>query len=88
MADTTPRAIRDCFEGREDGNFNDVVANIANAVESLSASITPTIALGNTDAGGGYVSSLTEAVMGTTAGLFAIANAIGDLAEAVRERKE
>ena len=38
------------------------------------------------DATGGCVDSLTEAVMGTTAGLVQIANAISDLAEAIRER--
>ena len=38
------------------------------------------------DATGGTVDSLTEAVMGTTAGLVRIADAISDLAEAIRER--
>ncbi len=36
---------------------------------------------------GGTVGSLTEAVMGVTAGLVAIATAIHDLADAVRENK-
>jgi len=39
------------------------------------------------DAAGGTVDSLTEAVMGTTAGLVQIAEAINNLAEAVRERE-
>jgi hypothetical protein len=39
------------------------------------------------DATGGAVDSLTESVMGITAGLVQIADAIRDLAEAVRESK-
>jgi len=37
------------------------------------------------DATGGHVECLTEAVMGVTAGLCRIADAISDLASAVRE---
>ena len=54
----------------------------------LARAITPLSALAGTDAAGGHVESLTEAVMGVTAGLVQIAEAIGDLAEAVREHGE
>ncbi len=36
---------------------------------------------------GGTVSSLTEAVMGITAGLCKVAHALSDIAEAIRETK-
>lgn len=38
------------------------------------------------DAAGGTVSSLTEAVMGITAGLVRVADALLDIANAIRER--
>ena len=53
---------------------------------AVADAITPLRSLPGKDSTGGYVSSLTEAVMGMTAGLTEIANAIADLAEAVRER--
>ena len=40
------------------------------------------------DETGGTICSLTEAVMGVTAGLCSIASAINNLAEAVRGREE
>ena len=40
------------------------------------------------DETGGHVECLTEAVMGITAGLCRVAEAIADLAAAVRERGE
>jgi len=68
--------------------------NIAEAVEHLAASsqhiadaITPAGAPG-TDAAGTSVWSLTEAVMGITAGLCEIASAINNLAESVREHHD
>ncbi len=51
----------------------------------LANSITPASSFGGRDANDGYVASLTEAVMGITGGLVRIANAIDDLADAVRE---
>jgi hypothetical protein len=59
----------------------------ADALQAIARAITAN-AVGGTDAAGGHVESLTEAVMGMTAGLIQIANAISDLAEAVRERGE
>ena len=52
----------------------------------LAQAITPIDTLAGTDAAGGEVGSLTEAVMGVTAGLVMIAHAIDALAEAVRDR--
>lgn len=52
----------------------------------LANAITPLDALPGTDDTGGVVGSLTEAAIGITAGLVRIADAINDLAEAVRER--
>ncbi len=53
---------------------------IADALMSLGRCITPA-AFPGTDASGGHIESLTEAVMGVTEGLFAIAHAIDRLAE-------
>ncbi len=52
------------------------------SVKRIASAITPNVC-GNNDASGGHVESLTEAVMGTTAGLMAIATAIDGLAVAV-----
>lgn len=66
-------------------------ATLSEAIEEglnrLSGSITAQ-ALPGTDATGGAVYSLTESVMGVTAALVQIANAIDNLAESVRETKE
>ena len=70
-----------------DGDFDSEIANaVADGFTKLARAITPLSALAGTDAAGGRVESLTEAIMGVTAGLVQIADAIGDLAEAVRER--
>jgi len=66
-------------------NLIDVVANMSVKVGHLGDAITPFLAAPGRDATGGAVGSLTEALMGMTAGLCRIAEAIGDLAEAVRE---
>ena len=60
---------------------------ISDGLGNLAKAVTPLGALAGTDAVGGQVESLTEAVMGVTAGLVRIADAISDLAEAVRERE-
>lgn len=62
-------------------------AAIYDGLVTLARSITPLTAATGRDATGGTVLSLTEAVMGVTAGLVRIADAIGDLADAVRERE-
>ena len=56
------------------------------SVKRIASAITPNCT-GNSDASGGHVESLTEAVMGTTAGLMAIASAISELAEAVKRSR-
>lgn len=65
---------------------SDISTTVAHGFAELAQAITPLSALTGTDATGGTVGSLTEAVMGVTAGLVQIADAISDLAEAVRER--
>lgn len=69
----------------EPANVVDTLDAIARASRSIALAITPNAAPG-TDATGGPVASLTEAVMGVTGGLCRIADAIDNLAEAVRER--
>ena len=73
-----------------------------NALKMIANAITPAGALAGTDAAGGRVDSLTEAVMGMTAALVMIAEAIsenatelsgiaisiGDLASVVGESKQ
>ena len=56
-------------------------------VERIAEAITPFVNEVGRDASGGYVASLTEAVMGMTAGLHKIADSISDLADAVRDEK-
>ena len=65
---------------------NQYETEIVDAVKQLAAAITPNTAVGNTDATGGYVTSLTEAFMGVTAGLVKIAEAVEHLAVALEER--
>lgn len=55
-------------------------SELVRTVKRLADAITPNTI--GTDAGGGHVESLTEAVMGVTKGLFAIAAAIDGLASA------
>lgn len=64
--------------------MEDQLVGIRQALESIAETIYPSCA-GANDASGGHVRSLTEAVMGITAGLCNIADAINNLADAVRE---
>lgn len=52
----------------------------------LANSITPLNAVPGTDAAGGTVGSLTEAVMGMTSALIRIAEAIEEVAQEIREK--
>lgn len=52
-------------------------------LRNIANSITPMSAAGSTDAMGGYVSSLTEAMMGHTRALSAIADALENIAHAI-----
>ena len=56
--------------------------DIANAIYPLGS------AIGGHDANGGYVTSLTEAVMGVSAGLVKIASAIDGLASAIEDKND
>lgn len=58
------------------------------AIYSLTTSISDPSTHAGKDATGGYVNCVTEALMGNTAGLVMIAEAINNLAEAVRDHKE
>lgn len=60
------------------------VQEVVSAVLRCASAITPNIR-GSNDETGSHVESLTEAVMGMTAGLCQIANAIENLADAMRE---
>lgn len=62
--------------------------DIAAGIQSLANAITPIGAAPAPDANGGFVASLTEAVMGCSSGLVAIANAINRLADAVEGVKQ
>ena len=68
-------------------NIVDVVSDLASKAAKIAQAITPRDAVAGQDAAGGHVSSLTEAVMGVTAGLCQIAGAIERLADAVDLRK-
>lgn len=57
---------------------------IASGLQAVANAVTPLGDAPGQDAGGGYVGSLTEAVMGISGGLFAIAGAIERLADAIR----
>lgn len=62
----------------ENANIVDVIHSLSNSVRAVSTAITPD-AMPGIDAAGGHVRSLTEAVMGVTAGLIRIADAIDNL---------
>ncbi len=64
---------------------DDQLMDLTRAVVAVANSITAP-ALPGIDAAGGEVTSLTESVMGITAGLFRVADAIDGLADAVRNR--
>ena len=61
------------------------IREVANSIDRLSNTIVPRGVLPGNDKTGGKVEILTESVMGVTAGLCRIADAINNLAEAVRE---
>lgn len=56
---------------------------VADAIRTLACSITPISSGGGKDASGGFVKSLTEAVMGITSAGMAIADAIHSLADSI-----
>lgn len=72
----------------DDEQFFDGADELADAIRdashTLARAITPLDAMGCEDAAGGYVSSLTEAVMGNTAALMAIAAALESIDRSIR----
>jgi hypothetical protein len=65
----------------ESANLVDVIDKLQHATRMVAGAITPLgIGIGE-DAAGGHVESLTEAVMGVTAGLCKIADAIENFTE-------
>ncbi len=88
MNDKIADAIQRNFSSfKASANVVDVLDSLANATSEVARNICADATPGE-DATGGRVDSLTEAVMGVTAGLVQIASAISDLAEAVRETKQ
>ena len=79
---SSPNVVDSNFET---ANVVDVINDLSLAAWGVARSITPNAAPG-TDETGGRIESLTEAVMGVTAGLCMIASSIDSLAEAIRER--
>lgn len=71
----------------EMANVTDTIQHVANALRSISRAITADKTSGEDAATGGDVDSLTEAVMGITAGLYNVASAISKLASAVRDNQ-
>ncbi len=69
---------------KEESRIEDIMLSISMDIDSVASAITPYASPAN-DAVGGHVESLTESVMGVTAGLCRIADAINNLAEAVRD---
>lgn len=65
---------------------DDLAEKIGISLGSIADAITATGAPG-TDEAGGTVASLTEAVMGVTAGLVRIADALNRIADAITERE-
>lgn len=59
---------------------------VSAALRAVAHAILPADSAGGRDANGGHVTSLTEAVMGVSAGLGRIADAIGQVAEALSDR--
>ncbi len=71
----------------ETANVVDVGDRMAWALEGIANAITPRNVAAGHDAYDGHITSLTEALMGITEGLSAIAAAIEIHAEAVHESK-
>ena len=72
--------------GRGEGNLVEVIHDLARNAAEIASAIS-TSGEGE-DAAGGTIRCLTSSVMGVTAGLVKIAEAIHDLADAVRESKK
>lgn len=69
-------------------NFPEFIEAVQQAGQRIAGAILPPGIAGGNDAAGGRVESLTEAVMGVTAGLVQIADALNNVAEAIRESSQ
>lgn len=86
MADTVNRSFDEWNDCAEPVTVQSSMDHIGQSVRRLADAISPFVGVaGGTDATGGHVECLTESVMGVTAGLVKIAEAISDLADAVRD---
>jgi hypothetical protein len=65
-----------------------LILEAISAVNRLSGGITPFTDSGCQTANGGYVASLTEAVIDVSVSLGRIADALEDVASAIRERRD
>lgn len=68
--------------------MNDIENGLIQASEYIAKAIIDSPVGGERDEAGGYVNSLTDAVMGVTAGLMAISRAIERLADVIGESHE
>ncbi len=66
-------------------NIVDVINDLGFAAKRIADAITPSDAAPGHDETGGTISSLTEACMGMTAGLCRIADALNNIAQAMRD---
>lgn len=81
------RAIASAFGENEFGGemASKHIGSVGDAIEKVAHAIKPSDASGGPGVNGGHVASLVEAIMDVAASGKAIADAISDLAEAVRE---
>lgn len=61
------------------------IETLYQGLRNIANSVTPMNASGSIDAAGGFVTSLTEAVMGNTKAMVRVAEALEHIAEAIRE---
>lgn len=62
------------------------LSDVVDAIMSLSDSITPAGAFSASDSSGGEVASVTQALMGITSGLFAVAQSISELSDSISQK--
>lgn len=95
MKDQTGEAIREAFitssglvnRRLAPANVVDAIGEAGRNVRILADAITPYSVVLGTDAEGGHVESLTEAVMGMTKALSRIADAVEMVAAAITDRR-
>lgn len=85
IADALTNAFTDQSSCRYDPiTVQDSILELAKSAKKIAVAVTPfDTTCGGDDAAGGHVCSLTESVMGVTAGLCKIADAIERLADSV-----